>query len=63
MAVEEQLTVAELAKKWRCSRGHIYDLIAAKKLRATDIGEGRAKTRIPESAVAEYLDRKMRAAA
>lgn len=50
--------VAELADLWRCSKNHIYDLIAARELRCVQLGNGRAKTRIPESAVAEFLTRR-----
>lgn len=68
MAPEALHTVAELAKAWRCSRNHIYDLIVAGRLRSVDIGIGRAKTRIPQSAIDEFeqaqnRDRKARRAA
>lgn len=50
--------VAEVAEKWRCSRDHIYDLISAGKLRTVPLGTGkRAKTRVPESALKEYIER------
>lgn len=54
--------VAEVAKLWRVSRDHVYDLIAAGKLRVVNVAEGRAKTRIPESALAEYVQRNSRRA-
>lgn len=55
MAAEEMLTVAELAERWRVSKNFIYDLISKGKLAATNLGEGRAKTRIAESVAAEYI--------
>lgn len=51
--------VSEVAKLWRCSADHVYDLIAAGKLRAVDISAStkRTKLRVPESALAEYVNR------
>lgn len=57
---EALLTVKELAALWRCSPCHIYDLIADGELAAVQISKGRAKTRIPESAAAEYVARQLR---
>lgn len=54
-AAEVLYPVAELAEMWRCSTSHIYNLIAARKLRVVQIGTGRAKTRIPSSAAAEFI--------
>jgi len=48
-------TVAEVAAKWRCSRQHVYDEIAAGRLKATNISGKGAMTRISESALAEYV--------
>lgn len=48
-------TVAELAAAWRCSKNHIYDLIASGALRSVNLTKSRAKTRIPESAVADFV--------
>jgi len=48
-------TVADLATAWRCSKNYIYDLIASGALRSVNLASGRAKTRIPESAVAEFV--------
>lgn len=62
MAAEQMLSITEVAKLWRCSRGHVYNLIAAGRLRSTDIGDGRAKTRVPESALAECTESRMRPA-
>lgn len=60
MAAEEMHTVAELAKAWRCSKNFIYDLISDGKLRSLNLTDSRAKTRVPASAVAEYLDKQTR---
>lgn len=62
MALERQYSVAELADLWGCSKDHIYRLIGEGFLGSTDIGEGRAKTRIPESEAADYLKRNTRPA-
>jgi excisionase family DNA binding protein len=59
---EALLPVSEVAQLWRCSRDHIYDLIAAGKLPVVDIGHGRSKTRIPESALRDYERRNTRRA-
>jgi excisionase family DNA binding protein len=55
---EELLPVAELAKRWHCSANLIYRLIASGELGSTQIGQGRAKTRVPASAAAEFIDRR-----
>lgn len=52
---EALIPVAELAEKWRVSKNFIYDLISRGELRSTQLGKGRAKTRVPESAIAEYV--------
>jgi excisionase family DNA binding protein len=52
---EALLPVSEVAALWRCSVDHIYDLIAAGELRSIQLTRGRAKTRIPESALAEFI--------
>lgn len=54
---EVMYPVAKVAELWDVSRQHIYDLIAAGKLRAVQLGEGRPKTRIPESAITAYVKR------
>jgi excisionase family DNA binding protein len=61
-AGEALLTVPEVAALWRCGRDKVYALIASGALRVVDIGQGRAKTRIPESALAEYVKRNERRA-
>lgn len=53
--VEDLYTVVELAALWRCSRDHIYDLIAKRQLTSVHIGIGQAKTRIPASAAAAFI--------
>lgn len=60
MPAEELHTVAELAKAWRCSPWFIYSEIKEGRLRSVNLGTGRAKTRIPASAVQEYVDRQSR---
>lgn len=54
---EALLPVAEVARLWRCSRDHVYDLISAGELRTVNLGTGRAKTRVPESSLAQYIAR------
>ena len=60
---EELIPVAELAEKWRCSKTYIYELISRGQLRSINLGKGRAKTRIPESAVADFVKANTRSAA
>ncbi len=60
MTAEALLTVAEVAKLWRCSKNLVYDRISAGQLRSVNLTDGRAKTRIPESALAEYLKARTR---
>lgn len=60
MSVEALLPVSELAALWRCSKDHIYDLIADGQLTAVNLATGRAKTRIPESSAAAYIKRNSR---
>jgi excisionase family DNA binding protein len=57
---EALLPVTEVAALWRCSVDHVYDLIAAGKLRSLNLARGRAKTRVPESALAEFVARNTR---
>lgn len=59
---EALLPVSEVAELWRCSRDHVYDLIAAGQLRVVELGRGRAKTRVPQSAMDEYVRRNSRRA-
>lgn len=57
---EPLLPVSEVAQLWRCSPDHVYALIAAGELASLNLGRGRAKTRIPESALADYVARNTR---
>lgn len=54
---EDLYPVSEVAAKWRCTPQHIYNLIAAGLLVTTSIGRGRAKTRIAESTLAEFVSK------
>lgn len=57
-------SIAEAAKVLDCSRGHVYNLIAAGELSAVDIGiTGRPKTRVLASELEDYIARKTRRAA
>jgi len=59
------LTIPEAADRLRCSPNHVYRLIAAGKLRAIDVaqpGARRAKTRVTEHDVAEYIQAGLRTA-
>lgn len=55
VAAEPMLTVRDLATLWRCSRQHVYDLIADGELSVVLLGP--RGTRIAESAVADYIKR------
>jgi len=58
---EELYPVAEMAKLWHCSTGHIYNLIARGELQSVQLAAGgRAKNRIPASAAAEFIARHTR---
>jgi excisionase family DNA binding protein len=56
-------TVAQLATAWTVSKTFIYDLIAAGELESFDIGHGRAKTRIRQRDVDDYVRRRKRESA
>jgi excisionase family DNA binding protein len=54
------LTIPETAERLRCSKAHVYRLIAAGQLASVDIsvdGSTRAKTRIREADLHLYIDR------
>lgn len=55
MTAEILYPVAEVADLWRCSRRHVYDEINRGLLRTVNLGHGRAKTRIPASALDAYV--------
>lgn len=59
-------SVTQAAEILDCSTMHVYRQIAAGELLAVDIGSagsGRAKTRIRSDDLADYIERKTRAAA
>lgn len=58
------MTIPEAAAVLRCSRGHIYSLIAAGKFRAieTKAKGSRSKTRIYESDLAAFIEANTRSA-
>lgn len=51
-------TVAQLAAAWAVSPNLIYRLIRDGELAATDVGSGRAKTRVRQTVIDDYLDRR-----
>lgn len=57
-ALEKLYPVTEVADLWECSPAHIYTLIAKGELRTVDLGVSRSKTRIPESALHEFVARR-----
>lgn len=59
---EQLWTIPQVADLWGCSENTVYRRIAKGLLRVIDIGDGRAKTRVPASALIEYEDRKGRTA-
>lgn len=60
---EALLPVAEVAKLWRTSKNYVYDRIADGSLRSVNLPSGRAKTRVPESAAADFIKANTRSAA
>lgn len=58
------LSITEAARLLSCSRGHVYNLIAAGELSAVDIGiGGRAKTRVLPAELQAYVQRHTRRSA
>lgn len=55
MSAEILYPVSEVAEMWRCSAEHVYEQIRRGRLRTVNIARGKAKTRVPESALAEYV--------
>lgn len=47
--------IPEAAELLSCSTDHVYDLIAAGRLSAVDIGIGRSQSRITETELARYI--------
>lgn len=58
MSAETLYPVAEVAKLWRCSREFVYEQIRHGRLRTVNLSVGQAKTRIPESALADFVQTK-----
>lgn len=57
----ELLAIPRVAEQLDCSRGHVYGLIAAGELSATNIGTGtRSKTRVPAGDVEALIERRTR---
>ncbi|KRB73095.1 hypothetical protein ASE01_20175 [Nocardioides sp. Root190] len=55
------LSITEAADMLSCSRGHVYNLVAAGEFRVVDIGiAGRSKTRLPQEDVEAYVLRRLR---
>lgn len=59
------LSIATVAGRLDCSRGHVYGLIAAQKLRAVEIAAtgSRSKTRVREEDLEAFIDANTRTAA
>lgn len=55
------LSVKEASQRLAVSRGCVYELIASGKLAHARIGCGRGTIRIPEAALAEYLETALQA--
>lgn len=55
MSAEILYPVSEVAELWRCSKEHVYEQIRRGRLRTVNLAHGKAKTRIPESALAAYV--------
>lgn len=57
------VSITEAARRLSCSRGHVYNLIAAGELRVVNIGiGGRPKSRLYPEDIDAYLERKTRVA-
>jgi excisionase family DNA binding protein len=54
---EPMYSVAQIARAWGVSNNHVYALIKSGELPAVDLGHGRVKKRVLESALNAYLDR------
>jgi len=52
---ERLYSVAEVAELWSVSTDSVYRLIAKGLLGSTQVGMGRAKTRVSESAMAAFI--------
>lgn len=56
MSIEPMHPVAEIATAWGVSKNHVYALIKTGALRSVNLGHGRAKIRVPESALNAYVE-------
>ena len=56
MTAEVLYPVSEVAALWRCSTDHVYHLISRGQLRVVNLTTGKAKTRVPESALADFVN-------
>lgn len=57
-AAERLYSVSEVAGLWGCSVQHVYLLIAKGEIATVDLSVSQAKTRISESAIAEFVARR-----
>ena len=57
------LTIPETAERLRVSENTVYRRIASGELRAVDLGNGRAWTRVRTDDLARYIDKRTRSAA
>ena len=55
MSAEILYPVSEVAKLLHCSTEHVYEQIRRGRLRTVNLAHGKAKTRVPESALAAYV--------
>lgn len=55
MTADVLYPVTEVARMWRCSAEHVYEQIRRGRLRTVNVAHSRAKTRVPASAIAAYL--------
>jgi hypothetical protein len=53
-------SITELAERWRCSRGTIYNLIRGEKVLDFAIAGHRGKKLVPRDVVRKIEERKMR---
>lgn len=66
MSASLLLTIPETAAELRCHRDTVYELIAAKQLKAVDIATrpgGRTKTRVRRDDLVAFIDARTRTAA
>lgn len=56
-------TIPDVADRLGVARSTVYDLIARGELRVVDLGHGRAKSRVREDDLAQFIDRRTHTAA